>query len=100
MSSVREISPRLRVLRSSFPDGKPAALVRMQKQHWDPLHAWLKESYGVTLKMADGFAPAKQSKETVEKLQAAIEQMNIWELAGELFRHTEPRIPVVLNRSV
>lgn len=68
---------------SRFPNDSPKALVRMQAEHWDPLFAWLKNDFGVELKVAEGFLPAKQSEDAVEKLKSEVEKMDHWELAGK-----------------
>ncbi|WVQ70748.1 hypothetical protein IAR50_000270 [Cryptococcus sp. DSM 104548] len=65
-----------------FPDDAPPPLVRLQKEHWDPLHAWLKEEFGVTLALAEGFGGVRQSEETIAKLRKAVEEMDAWELAA------------------
>ncbi|ODN99551.1 ATP synthase mitochondrial F1 complex assembly factor 2 [Cryptococcus wingfieldii CBS 7118] len=65
-----------------FPDEAPPPLVRLQKEHWDPLHAWLKEEFGVTLALAEGFGGVSQSEETIGKLRKAVEEMDAWELAA------------------
>lgn len=71
------------LIRNSFPDETPAPLVRLQKQHWDPLYAWVKDEFGVVLSAAEGLAPARQSADTVGKLRGAVEGMDHWELAGK-----------------
>lgn len=58
-------------------------LVRMQKELWDPLFVWVKEEFGVTLALAEGFAPAKQSADTKTKMQKVLQEMDTWELAGQ-----------------
>nr|ODN82411.1 ATP synthase mitochondrial F1 complex assembly factor 2 [Cryptococcus depauperatus CBS 7841] len=65
-----------------YPHDSPAALVRLQKEHWNPLHAWLKRKYGIELILAEGFNAAKQNEETIEKLKEAVEKLNGWELAS------------------
>ncbi|KAK1923240.1 hypothetical protein DB88DRAFT_440663 [Papiliotrema laurentii] len=65
-----------------FPDEKPRALVRMQKEHWDPLFAWAEKELGVKLKLADGFAPAQQDQESIDKLRQIVEGFDIWQLAA------------------
>ena len=69
-----------------FPQDRPDELVRMQKQHWDPLFAWLDKTYGVKLQIQEGLLPAKQSTDVEAKLREVVEGMDIWELAGELTR--------------
>jgi ATP synthase F1 complex assembly factor 2 len=54
----------------------------MQKEHWDPLFVWVKEEFGVELAMAEGLAPARQSEATNQKMTAALQEMDVWELAG------------------
>jgi len=65
-----------------FWDERPNALVRMQKEHWDPLFAWTKDEHGIELARADGFAPARQSQETKERMKSVLEGMDQWELAA------------------
>jgi ATP synthase F1 complex assembly factor 2 len=66
---------------ASFPDDHPDPLVRLQKEHWDPLFSWLKETHNVELKVAEGFSPARQTPETIEALRKAVEGLDNWELA-------------------
>lgn len=65
----------------SFPEEKPDSLVRLQKEHWDPLFVWVKETLRVDLNVATGFSPARQSKETVLAFRKAIESLDHWEMA-------------------
>ncbi|WVQ95304.1 hypothetical protein IAU59_002399 [Kwoniella sp. CBS 9459] len=65
-----------------FPNDAPKPLVRMQHQHWDPLFAWISETYGVTLNLAEGFNPARQSPEVIAKLRSVVEGMDNYELAA------------------
>ncbi|WRT70815.1 uncharacterized protein IL334_007814 [Kwoniella shivajii] len=60
----------------------PPTLVKMQKQHWDPLFSWLLEEYNVTLNPAEGFSSPKQSEEVKSKLKNVLEEMDGWELAA------------------
>ena len=73
-----------------FPNDSPRALVRMQKKHWEPLFAWIEDEFDVKLNVANGFAPAKQSEDTMRKLRAQIESMDKWELAGAFQRPYGP----------
>ncbi|WVQ86158.1 hypothetical protein IAT38_008326 [Cryptococcus sp. DSM 104549] len=65
-----------------YPSDSPRALVRLQHEHWDPLHTWLKSTYGITLKPAEGFNAAKQSDEILAALRGEVEKMDGWELAA------------------
>ena len=66
-----------------FKDETPRALVRQQKEHWDPLFEWTEKVLGAKLKVADGFAPAKQDAEAVENLRKIVDTFDAWQLAGE-----------------
>lgn len=55
----------------------------MQKEHWDPLFTWVKEDLGVDLALAEGLAPARQSKATNTKMTELLQAMDVWQLAGE-----------------
>jgi ATP synthase F1 complex assembly factor 2 len=65
-----------------FPSDEPEALVRLQKEHWDPLISWMKDKYGVGLVVSEGIAPAIQTPETLVKIRAVVDAMDIWELAA------------------
>ena len=54
----------------------------MQKQHWDPLHEWVKDDLGIDLRVAEGFLPARQTEETKDNLRRIISDMDPWDLAG------------------
>jgi ATP synthase F1 complex assembly factor 2 len=66
----------------SFQEDEPRTLVKMQKEHWDPLFAWVKEEFGVELAIAEGLAPARQSEATNSKMTEILQEMDVWELAG------------------
>jgi ATP synthase F1 complex assembly factor 2 len=66
----------------SFQEDSPRTLVKMQKEHWDPLFAWVKEDLGVDLALAEGLAPARQSEATNKKMTEVLQEMDVWELAG------------------
>lgn len=65
-----------------FPGDKPKALVRLQKEHWDPLREWLKEEFGVELGVTTGFDLPKHGENAREKLRGILSAMPPWELAA------------------
>jgi len=73
----------LRSLTYSFQEDEPRTLVKMQKEHWDPLFTWVKKEFGVELAIAEGLAPARQSDATNRKMTEVLQEMDVWELAGE-----------------
>ncbi|GMK57886.1 hypothetical protein CspeluHIS016_0407200 [Cutaneotrichosporon spelunceum] len=66
----------------AFTAEAPSALVRLQKEHWDPLVKWLKDKYGVTLGQTTGFGLPEHSEGAHEKLRKALEGMDSWQLAA------------------
>ncbi|EKC98874.1 hypothetical protein A1Q2_06845 [Trichosporon asahii var. asahii CBS 8904] len=72
----------LPLLTTSYPDDHPAALVRLQEEHWAPLVKWLKDEYGITLKEAEGFGVAEQTPETIAKFRNILEDMDPFQLAA------------------
>ncbi|BEJ12860.1 hypothetical protein CspHIS471_0300340 [Cutaneotrichosporon sp. HIS471] len=66
----------------AFPGDAPAALVRLQKDHWDPLIQWLKEKYGVTLGQTTGFGLPEHSEGAAGELRKVLEGMDSWQLAA------------------
>lgn len=69
-------------LTNSYPEDHPQALVRLQEEHWAPLVQWLKDTYGITLKEAEGFGVAEQTPETIAKFRNILEDMDQYELAA------------------
>jgi len=70
--------------------------VKQQKQHWDPLFEWAEKDLGAKLKVADGFAPAKQDVAAVENLRKIVQGFDAWQLAGKSTRrvpHQDPCTP-------
>ena len=68
----------------SFPHDSPTALVRLQKEHWDPLFTWVKDEFGIELSVAEGLLPAKQNEKALNTLREVLRSMDVWELAGDL----------------
>lgn len=66
----------------SFLSDTPSALVRLQKEHWDPLVKWLKDTYGITLGQTTGFGLPEHSEGARDKLRAVLAEMDGWELAA------------------
>jgi hypothetical protein len=45
----------------------------------------MKEEYGITMNIAEGFSPARQTQESKEIMRDVLEGMSIWELAGACY---------------
>jgi ATP synthase F1 complex assembly factor 2 len=70
-----------------FAADHPSTLVRLQTEHWDPLHAWYKSHHGVEIKTYDtlvlgGGNRFKQSDETKRVLREAVKDWDAWQIAG------------------
>ena len=65
-----------------FHASEPASLVSSQKQHWEPLLAWVRETFNVEVSVTTGFSVPRQPAETLATLCKVLEQMDEWEMAG------------------
>lgn len=65
-----------------FHASEPQVLVALQKQHWEPLLAWARETFNVQINVTTGFSVPKQSPETFAAFRKVLEQMDEWELAA------------------
>ncbi len=60
----------------------PVELLREQARQWDPLVAWLRESFGARLAATAGVMHVAQSEETLAALRAALDPLDAWRLAA------------------
>ena len=60
----------------------PAALVERQKAGWDPLIAWVDETYDVQLDVFEGVMFQAQGEEDLARLEAEIRKFTPFELAA------------------
>ncbi|GHJ87471.1 hypothetical protein NliqN6_3873 [Naganishia liquefaciens] len=70
-----------------FAADHPSTLVRLQAEHWDPLHAWYKAEHGIDIKTYDtlvlgGGNKFKQSDETKRVLSDAVKGWDAWQIAA------------------
>ena len=65
-----------------FHEEEPQRLVVLQKKHWDPLLQWVKDQYGVDVRITGSILGNSQSKEAKDAMEAALREFNEWELAG------------------
>lgn len=64
-----------------FADG-PAELIERQQREWGVVHAWMRESFGVALRLANGIMPVEQPREVLEQLELALGSRTVLELAA------------------
>ncbi|KAI9005178.1 hypothetical protein CLU79DRAFT_801455 [Phycomyces nitens] len=60
----------------------PDLLVKLQEQHWSPIHAWVKEKYGVGINSTTEIFAITQPQETKDVLRKEIEAMDNLELSA------------------
>jgi ATP synthase mitochondrial F1 complex assembly factor 2 len=66
----------------SFQEEYPPQLVKLQKEHWDPLLDWVRSEYKVDIRTFDSVLVNSQPEETRETFQAVLRDMDQWTLAG------------------
>ena len=66
----------------SFYQTQPEHLATLQAKHWDPLHDWIRKTYGVELNKTDSIFGSAQPEKTRQKMSKILEELDQWELAG------------------
>ena len=62
-----------------FPD----SIVVAQEKHWDPILKWVKEEYGLDIKVSQGISYVQQDEEVKAKLREIVNNMTDIELSGK-----------------
>jgi ATP synthase mitochondrial F1 complex assembly factor 2 len=57
-------------------------LDKLQKEHWDPLLSWARETFGIDIQVFDSVLSAPQPAETIAKLDKVLAEFNEWEMAA------------------
>ncbi|KAF5391273.1 hypothetical protein D9757_001963 [Collybiopsis confluens] len=65
-----------------FYQDYPEPLVTQQQAHWDPLLAWVAETYDARIEKFTSILSNSQSEDSKAKFLAAIEGFNHWEMAS------------------
>ncbi|KAF7338416.1 Nt-Gln-amidase domain-containing protein [Mycena venus] len=65
-----------------FYQDYPPQLVDLQAQHWDPLLAWARSTFGVELHTFDSVLFNSQPEETKSKLDQILSTFDHWEMAA------------------
>jgi len=60
----------------------PAELVAQQAAAWDPLLDWARDRYGVDFAVTSGIMPVDQPAATLERLSAAVADLDPWLLSA------------------
>lgn len=71
---------------TSFHQKEPAALAKLQDQHWRPILDWAQSTYDIEVSTTDSFLLDPHPVETYEKLDELLSGFDSWEMAGESVR--------------
>lgn len=69
----------------SFHQSYPEPLVRLQKDYWDPLLTWARDTFGVELLTSNSLLLNAQPEATKRKLDKVLQGLDPWQLAGCVF---------------
>lgn len=80
-----------------FHEEYPERLVALQKEHWDPLIAWVNKTYDVSLAPHTELFGAKLPEAITDKLASVVAQFDIFKLAAfEKAVHTSKSFIIAL----
>ncbi|KAF8976172.1 ATP synthase complex assembly protein atp12 [Entomortierella lignicola] len=60
----------------------PESIVKAQQEHWDPILKWVKEEYGLDIKVSQGITYVQQDDEVKQKLWDIVNDMTDIELSA------------------
>jgi len=77
----------------SFHQEYPDALVRLQKDHWNPLLTWARDTFDIELLTSNSLLLNAQPEATKRKLDKVLQGFDPWQMAGcvsfiVLYRHS------------
>lgn len=62
----------------------PESIVAAQNKQWKPILDWVREEYGLEIKVSQGITYVQQDDEVKDKLREIVNNMTDIELAGKL----------------
>src|SRR6267154_3648665 len=66
----------------SFHQEYPDALVRLQKDHWNPLLTWARDTFDIELLTSNSLLLNAQPEATKRKLDKVLQGFDPWRMAG------------------
>jgi len=66
----------------SFHHDDPEPLVKLQKEHWDPLLEWARKTFDIEIHVHRSVLFHSQPEQTRQILNDVLAQMDPWEMAG------------------
>ena len=61
----------------------PESIVKAQKEHWDPILKWVKNEYGLDIKVSQGINYVQQDDDVKQRLHDIVSSMTDIELSGK-----------------
>ncbi|KAL1923971.1 uncharacterized protein VTP21DRAFT_7006 [Calcarisporiella thermophila] len=65
-----------------FHEEFPESLVKLQTQYWDPIIAWARKEFNVTIRKQEGILATGQPEETHQAMRSIVESLSPLELAA------------------
>ena len=56
--------------------------MRLQNEHWNPLHKWARDDFDVELVTSDSVLFSAQPEATKKKLDKVLQRFDMWQMAG------------------
>ena len=80
---------------ASFHQSDPEPLVRLQKEYWDPLLTWARDTFDVELLTSDSLLFNSQPEATKQKLEKVLQGLDPWQMAGCVSFIVLSRLPLI-----
>ncbi|KAF9979921.1 ATP synthase complex assembly protein atp12 [Modicella reniformis] len=65
-----------------YQQDHPNSIVMAQKEHWDPILKWIKDEYGLDIKISHGITYVQQDEDVKQKLRDIVSSMTDIELSA------------------
>ncbi|KAL5511522.1 ATP12 [Sanghuangporus vaninii] len=65
-----------------FHQDSPKALVRLQNAHWKPLLSWIRDEFGLDIRVYASLFSSDQPEQTKNRLSEIVKTFDEWQLAG------------------
>ncbi|KAL5529106.1 hypothetical protein ACEPAG_5080 [Sanghuangporus baumii] len=65
-----------------FYQDSPKILVKLQNAHWKPLLSWIRDEFGLDIRVQESLFSSDQPEETKNRLSEIVKTFDEWQLAG------------------
>ena len=83
METVNRLTKFLDTDSICYQQDFPDSIVAAQKEHWDPILKWVKDEYGLDIKVSQGITYVEQDDDVKQKLKDIVNSMSDIELSGK-----------------